>query len=96
MTSGGDQRRSGESDVEAAAGVPTDGSALAALQSGARLAGRYLVVRRLGRGGMGEVHEVEDLALHGHVALKIVRPEIAAEPGAVARFRREIHVARRA
>jgi serine/threonine protein kinase len=38
--------------------------------------------------------EAEDLALRGRVALKTVRPEIAADPQALDRFRREIALAR--
>lgn len=59
------------------------------------LADRYKVVRFVARGGMGEVYEVEDLALHGRLALKTIRPEIARDPVAVARFKREISIARR-
>jgi tetratricopeptide (TPR) repeat protein len=56
---------------------------------------RYRIVRLIAEGGMGEVYEAEDLALHGHVALKTIHPEIAEDAQALERFRREIHVARR-
>jgi len=56
---------------------------------------RYSIVRYIGRGGMGEVYEAEDGDLHGRVALKIIRPEIAAKPRILARFRREIQLARK-
>src|SRR5713101_1595138 len=39
---------------------------------GQTVAGRYRVVRQLGRGGMGEVHEVLDTALNEKIALKTV------------------------
>jgi serine/threonine protein kinase/Tfp pilus assembly protein PilF len=56
---------------------------------------RYRVVRFLARGGMGEVYDVEDMALHGvHVALKTIRPEIAGDPVMQARFKREVLAAR--
>ncbi|MGA3209823.1 MAG: WD40 repeat domain-containing serine/threonine-protein kinase [Terriglobales bacterium] len=59
------------------------------------LAGRYQVIRVLGRGGMGEVYEAEDLELRTKVALKIIRPELAAQPGVLERFKREIQLARK-
>ena len=59
------------------------------------IADRYRIIRFIARGGMGEVYEAEDLTLHGRLALKTIRPEIAADPNAVDRFKREINVARR-
>jgi eukaryotic-like serine/threonine-protein kinase len=59
------------------------------------IAGRFRIVRFLGRGGMGEVFEAEDLELREHVALKTVRPEIATDTHAIGRFRQEIQLARR-
>lgn len=59
------------------------------------ICGRFQVVRFLGRGGMGEVYEACDLELRERVALKTVRPEIASDPNALARFNEEIRVARR-
>ena len=56
---------------------------------------RYRVVRLLGQGGMGDVYEVEDLELGGSLALKTVRPDIAASEGSLARFRQEIHLSRK-
>jgi serine/threonine protein kinase/Tfp pilus assembly protein PilF len=44
---------------------------------------------------MGEVYEAEDLELHERVALKTVRPEVAADSRAIDRFKREIQLARR-
>ena len=62
---------------------------------GETLAGRFEIVRFIGRGGMGEVYEAEDLELHERVALKTLLPEYSADPRHIARFRREVHVARR-
>jgi tetratricopeptide (TPR) repeat protein len=68
---------------------------LAGFSAGDVVAGRYRIARPLGSGGMGEVHEAEDLDLHESVALKIIRPGIASNPRVLARFRREIQLARR-
>ncbi len=54
--------------------------------------GRYQVVRELGRGGMAVVFLAEDLKQGRRVALKVMRPELAAELGP-ARFLREIRIA---
>ncbi len=65
------------------------------LAAGEVLAHRFRITRFIGRGGMGDVYEAEDLELGERVALKTVRPEIAHLQGAVDRFRREIHLARK-
>ncbi len=60
----------------------------------AALADRYAIERELGRGGMATVYLALDLKLHRHVALKVLRPELAATLGN-ARFLREIEIAAR-
>ena len=56
------------------------------------LADRYAIDRELGAGGMATVYLAEDLKHHRKVAVKVLRPELAAAIGAE-RFLREIEVA---
>jgi tetratricopeptide (TPR) repeat protein len=59
------------------------------------VAGRYRVVRFLSAGSMGEVYAAEDLSLRERVALKTIRAEVAGAPQSLARFKRELRMARR-
>ena len=60
------------------------------------IAGRFAIVRFIARGGMGEVYEARDQLLQDTgVALKIIRPEIAADPAFAARFQQEVLLARK-
>jgi eukaryotic-like serine/threonine-protein kinase len=54
-----------------------------------RRIGHYLVQERLGAGGMGEVHAALDTRLGRRVAVKVLRSDLAADPGRQERFRRE-------
>jgi serine/threonine-protein kinase len=60
----------------------------------AALHGRYRVERELGQGGMATVYLAQDLRHDREVAIKVLRPELAASLGAE-RFLREIRVAAR-
>ena len=65
-------------------------------QSGELIAGRFAIIRFIARGGMGEVYEAKDQLLQEtSVALKIIRPEIAADAAISARFQQEVVLARK-
>jgi serine/threonine-protein kinase len=65
------------------------------LNPGQRLADRFLIIRSVASGGMGEVYEAQDEELQARVAVKTILPSLASDPGAVDRFRREVLLARR-
>src|SRR5262245_65414252 len=54
-----------------------------------RTLGEFRVLRRLGGGGMGQVFLAEQTSLKRNVALKILKPELAANATALQRFRQE-------
>jgi serine/threonine protein kinase/Flp pilus assembly protein TadD len=63
---------------------------------GETLGDRFIVVRFIARGGMGEVYEVEDTFLQGtHVALKMILPHAAIDSAMERRFEQEVLLARK-
>jgi serine/threonine protein kinase len=59
------------------------------------IADRYRINRLIGRGGMGEVYEADDLLLNERVALKTLRGDLAGDEILLQRFHQEISIARR-
>jgi serine/threonine-protein kinase len=57
--------------------------------AGALLADRYLVDRKLGEGGMGEVYLAEHIRMKRKVAVKVMRAWLTKDPAAISRFHRE-------
>jgi serine/threonine protein kinase/Tfp pilus assembly protein PilF len=75
-----------------AGGGPAAGALAAALN--ADLAGRYLIERELGEGGMGVVFRARDLRQERAVAIKVLRPDLSSTLGAE-RFLLEIRISAR-
>ena len=61
---------------------------------GTILGDRYRIVGLLGKGGMGEVYRADDLKLSQPVALKFLPDHLLSDGAALARFHREVRVAR--
>ena len=64
---------SGEIPVTATLETPKE-----ELTTGSTFAGRYQIIEELGKGGMGRVYRVKDQKLDEEMALKVLKPEIAA------------------
>jgi len=76
--------------------VEGNGSLPQSLQPGQTLIDRFVIVRLIAKGGMGEVYEAEDSFLQGvHIALKTILPRFADEPALKQRFEREVLLARK-
>src|SRR3954471_11916871 len=78
--------------------TPTHGPDTGPLKPGQTFGPRYHIIRLLGIGGMGAVYHAWDTELSVSVAIKVIRPEIMANPAAGAdverRFKRELVLAR--
>jgi hypothetical protein len=68
-----------------------DAPPLFVLAPGSRLAG-YEVIEEVGHGGRGIVYRVSDPEMNRPLAVKVLRPELRCEPGAVRRFLEEAQV----
>ena len=58
----------------------------------ARRLGQYHLRERIGAGGMGEVYLAEHRFLKRPCAVKLIRPDVMADPNALARFEREVQM----
>jgi serine/threonine protein kinase/Tfp pilus assembly protein PilF len=65
------------------------------LATGSTFAGRYQIIEELGKGGMGKVYKVFDTEIKEKVALKLLKPDIAADRETIERFRNELKFARK-
>src|SRR6266849_4189282 len=75
--------------------VPAEGpSSTTFFAPGTLLGARYQVLRVLGQGGMGAVYQARDQELDRTIALKVIRPELAANPSILARFKQELILSR--
>jgi tetratricopeptide (TPR) repeat protein/TolB-like protein/predicted Ser/Thr protein kinase len=68
---------------------------ITSLQPGSDFGLRYRIESLLGRGGMGLVFKARDRELDRIVALKLLRPELTANPQAMGRFKQELLLASR-
>jgi serine/threonine-protein kinase len=73
----------------------TEALSLGSIQPGSRVAGRFIIERQIGKGGMGAVYLARDEQLGEVVALKVIAGAALLDPGAADRFRREASAARR-
>jgi serine/threonine-protein kinase len=68
---------------------------LGSIAVGGVIGDRYEIRALVGEGGMGTVYRALDRELDEEIALKVLRPELAATPDALVRFRREVKLARK-
>jgi serine/threonine protein kinase len=59
------------------------------------LAGRFEILEEIGSGGMGTVYRVMDRKIGEELALKLLKPEVAADHRIIERFKNELKVTRR-
>jgi serine/threonine protein kinase/tetratricopeptide (TPR) repeat protein len=68
---------------------------LGSLTRGTLFADRYEIIEELGTGGMGSIYRVEDKKIHEDIAIKLIKPEIAADKRTIERFSNELKIARK-
>jgi len=74
----------------------TCGRPLAALiRRGTMVAGRYEVVKPIGKGGMGSVYLARDCVFSETVAVKVLRADLSQRPEMIRRFRTELTLAQK-
>ncbi len=65
------------------------------LKTGTTFARRFEIIEELGKGGMGKVYKVLDKEINEKIALKLLKPDIAADEKTIERFRNELRFARK-
>jgi len=65
------------------------------LATGSTFDRRYQIIEELGKGGMGRVYKALDTEIKENIALKLLKPEIAADEKTIERFRNELKFARK-
>ncbi|MCK4931729.1 MAG: protein kinase [Candidatus Aminicenantes bacterium] len=65
------------------------------LTTGFTFADRYQIIEELGQGGMGRVYKALDKEVNERIAIKLLRPEIAADSKTIERFRNELKFSRK-
>jgi serine/threonine protein kinase/Tfp pilus assembly protein PilF len=83
------------SDIISSSVTKTLQTPITRLAVGSLFAERYEILEELGKGGMGEVYRVKDEKLDEEMALKVLKPEIAAHKDMIQRFKNELKLARK-
>ena len=65
------------------------------LTTGSTFAGKYQIIEELGKGGMGRVYKALDTEVNEKIAMKLIKPEVAADESTIERFRNELRLARK-
>jgi serine/threonine-protein kinase len=87
---------SGTRPSSAPSSAPSPPGETASADLSGRTLGDFRVLRKLGQGGMGQVYLAEQISLKRKVALKVLRPDLAANEQALARFKLEAEAVARA
>ncbi|MBX9947621.1 MAG: serine/threonine protein kinase [Candidatus Obscuribacterales bacterium] len=81
---------SGETKLLQNPHAPSGIAGESALAPGQLVAGRYKIIKVIGRGGMGSVYQAHDLYIKRNVALKMLHREFASKPIIIQRFQKEV------